>query len=142
MGDARGSKPKQPPDRPGGAIIESKQKALFAATAAQEKKGQNPTIIDLEGRSDYADYIVIVTTYSERQCQAVAEAVAQSMKADHGLQPVAKEGDGVWVLIDYGDIVVHVFHEDARAYYDLDKLWADAPRVRVPAPEYERARAV
>lgn len=142
MGIARGLQPDHPGDRYGGAIIESKQKALTAATAAQEKKGQNLTIIDLEGRSDYADYIVIVSTYSERQCQAVAESVAQCLKKDHGIEPVAKEGNGVWVLIDYGDIVVHVFHEDARAYYDLDKMWADAPRVRVPALEYVRAQAV
>lgn len=65
--------------------------------------------------------------------------MARSLKDAFGEQPMAREGQGVWVLIDYGDVVVHVFHEDARAYYDLDKLWADAPRVRVPALEYAHA---
>jgi len=125
-----------PHDRPGGAIIKARDKALNAAVAAQERKGQNLTIIDLEGRSDYADYIVIVSTYSERQGKAVADAVVRALKEQHGEAPVAREGQGVWVLVDYGDVVVHVFHEDARAYYDLDKIWADAPRVRVPALEY------
>lgn len=122
-----------------GEIIDAKHKALIAAAAAQERKGQNLTIIDLEGRSDYADYIVIVSTYSERQCRAVADAVAECLRKDHDESPVAREGQGVWILIDYGDVVIHVFHEDARAYYDLDKLWSDAPRVRVPAVAYAEA---
>jgi len=122
-----------------GSIIDSKQKALIAAHAAQEKKGQNLTIIDLADRSEYADYIVIVSTYSERQCQAVADAVKQCLEKEHRANPLAREGQGVWILLDYGDIVIHVSHDDARAYYDLEKLWADAPRVRVPAVEYAEA---
>lgn len=121
--------------------IETRNKALVAAEAAQEKKGQNVTIIDLEGQSTYTDYIVIVSTYSERQCAAVADHIFQTLRRDWGERPIHRNQQGVWVLLDYGDVVVHVFHEDARAYYDLDKLWADAPRVRVPAPREALAAA-
>lgn len=115
-------------------IIEARTKALAAAEAAQEKKGQNITIIDLEGRSSYTDYIVIVSTYSERQCAAVAESVFQTLRKSEGQRPISRNQEGVWVLLDYGDVVVHVFHEDARAYYGLDQMWGDAPRVHLPAP--------
>ena len=108
--------------------------ALDAARAAQDRKGQNLTIINLEGRSTYADMLVIATAYSDRQTLAIADSVATALKAEHGISPIHREGQGSWILLDYGDIVVHVFHEDARAFYALDKLWADAPRVEVPAP--------
>lgn len=108
--------------------------ALEAARAAQDKKGQNLTIINLEGRSSYTDMLVIATAYSERQTEAIADSIHGILKSEHGLQPLHREGQGPWILLDYGDIVVHVFHEDARAFYALDQLWADAPRVEVPAP--------
>ncbi|MBX2812503.1 MAG: ribosome silencing factor [Myxococcales bacterium] len=108
--------------------------ALEAARAAQDKKGQNLTIINLEGRSSYADMLVIATAYSERQTLAIADAIHSTLKQQHNLHPMHREGHGAWILLDYGDIVVHVFHEDARAFYALDQLWADAPRVEVPVP--------
>jgi ribosome-associated protein len=114
--------------------IDAKARALTAAEAAQSKKGQNLTIIDLTGHETYADYLIIVTAYSERQCLAVAEAVRETFKRELNDRPMNREGNGVWILLDYGDVVVHVFHEDARAYYDLDRIWANAPRVRVPPP--------
>ncbi len=109
--------------------------ALDAAQAAQDKKGQNLTIIDLRDRATYADLLVIATAYSERQTQAVADAVEEDLRRQHGLRPLHREGHGPWILLDYEDVVIHVFHEDARAYYGLDQLWADAPRIPVPAPE-------
>ncbi|MEM1025382.1 MAG: ribosome silencing factor [Myxococcota bacterium] len=115
--------------------IDAKERALAAAEAAQSKKGQNVSILDLTEQEAYADYLVIVSTYSERQCAAVADAVREQFKANFDERPISASGQGVWVLIDYGDVVVHVFHEDARAYYDLDRLWAKAPRLRVPAAE-------
>lgn len=114
--------------------IDPKTMALDAARAAQDKKGQNLTIIDLQGRSSYADMLVIATAYSDRQTQAIADSVQDVLRVEHGLRPMHREGQGPWILLDYGDIVVHVFHEDARAFYALDQLWADAPRVEVPAP--------
>lgn len=107
----------------------------MAAAAAQSKKGQNLTIIDLDGESSYTDYLLIVTAYSDRQTRAVADAVAEVMKAELGERPLSREGDGGWILLDFGDVVIHVFHEDTRAFYDLDRLWAKAPRIPVPAPD-------
>ena len=66
---------------------------------------------------------------------AIADSVAEDLRDRHGERPLAREGQGPWILIDYGDVVVHVFHEDSRAFYDLDKLWGSAPRVPVPPPE-------
>lgn len=109
--------------------------ALDAARAAQDKKGQNLTVIDLQASSAYTDMLVIATAYSDRQTHAIAEAVQDELKKRHDLRPIHREGQGAWILLDYGDIVVHVFHEDARAFYALDQLWAEAPRVTVPAPE-------
>lgn len=115
--------------------IDGKDIALAAAEAAQSKKGQNLTIIDLDGQSSYTDFLVIVTAYSERQTRAIADAVAETMKADHGQKVLSREGDSSWILLDYGAVVVHVFHEDTRAFYDLDRLWSNAPRVPVPPPQ-------
>jgi len=78
---------------------------------------------------------VIVSAYNERQTNAIADAIIEGLKAEYGIRPSVKEGQGPWVLIDYGNVVIHVFHEDARAFYDLDRLWAKAPRVPVPAFE-------
>lgn len=122
-----------------GSAIEGKDKALAAAYAAQLKKGQNLTIIDLDQESSYADYLVIVTAYNERQTRAIADAVAESMKKDHRQKLLSREGESTWILLDYGDVVVHVFHEDTRAFYDLDRIWAKAPRVQVPPPPLEVA---
>ena len=105
------------------------------AVAAQDRKGQNLTIIQVSGESSYTDYLVIVTAYSERMTNAIADTVIDDLKRDHKERPLSREGDGTWILVDYGDVVLHVFQEDARAYYDLDRLWADAPRVTVPAPD-------
>lgn len=118
----------------GGLNIDSKTMALDAARAAQDKKGQNLTIIDLRRSSTYTDALVIATAYSDRQTQAIADSVQDVLRQDHGCRPLHREGQGPWILLDYGDIVVHVFHEDARAFYALDQLWADAPRIEVPPP--------
>lgn len=77
---------------------------------------------------------MIVTAYSDRQTHAIADAVASDLR-EQGHRTIAREGHGGWILIDFGDVIVHVFHEDARAFYDLDKLWSDRPRVTVPPPE-------
>lgn len=75
-----------------------------------------------------------MTAYSERQTRAIGDAVIDEMKRKHGMEMLSREGDGSWILIDFGDVVIHVFHEDARAFYDLDRLWSSAPRVPVPPP--------
>jgi ribosome-associated protein len=119
----------------GGSAIEAKQKALAAAVAAQDKKGHGITVIDLEGECSYTDFLVVVSANSERQTAAIADAITEKMREEHQQRPLFREGQGGWVLVDYGDVIVHVFVEDTRAYYDLDRMWPNSPRVPVPASE-------
>jgi ribosome-associated protein len=105
--------------------------ALAIAAGALEKKAQNVEIIDVRGKVDYADYVVVMGGRSDRQVNAIAQGVQQHMKKEHGVKCLGVEGlpQGSWALIDFGDVVVHVFHEDTRGYYDLEALWMDAARV-------------
>ena len=115
----------------GGITIESLDKALTAARAAQERKGTNLSILNVAGLCSYADVILIVSATNERQTIAIADGIAEQLKHE-GIRPQFSEGHGDWVLLDYGDLVVHVFMEETRAYYDIDRLWAEAPRTPVP----------
>ena len=107
--------------------------ALCAAEAAQSKKGFAVTIVDVQGRCSYADAILIVSTANERQTMAVAKSIEDSIREQFNVKPQHREGKGAWHLTDYGDLLVHVFQEDSRSYYDIDQLWSEAPRIPVPA---------
>lgn len=115
--------------------MESKQRAILCAAYALEKKGFNARILDVRGLSSLTDFLLLVSGRSDRQVQAVAESVRVGLKKDHALLPLAVEGmnEGRWVLLDYGDVMVHVFQEPVREFYDLDGLWSEAPEVAVPA---------
>ena len=101
------------------------------AKVALDHKALNVEIIDVRGRVDYADYIVVMGGTSDRHVGALARYIEQELMREHGERCVGVEGmpQGNWVLMDYGDIVVHVFHRDTRGYYDLESLWIDAARV-------------
>jgi len=106
------------------------------AQAALEKKGEDVRIIDLRGRGSYADFLLVVSGQSDRQLDAIAGEIEKTLKG-LGQKVVGSEGHsgGRWILIDFGDLVVHVFHVEERGHYDLEGLWADAPQKRVhPAP--------
>jgi ribosome-associated protein len=118
-------------------VIESINKALLAAKIAQDKKGFNLSVLDVEGKCSYADAIVIASATSERQARAIADAIEGAMKDAGGGRPIFTGGSGGWALLDFGDVVVHVFLEDARAYYELDQMWSEAKRVPVPASAVE-----
>ena len=109
---------------------DSQRTAVAAARAALEKKAESVVILDLRGISGYADFLVIGSGSSDRQLEAIADSVDKELSAQ-GHRVIGSEGQrgGRWVLLDFGDVVVHVFHQDERAYYDLEGLWADAPRV-------------
>jgi ribosome-associated protein len=111
---------------------DSQRTAVAAARAALEKKAEEVLVLDLRGVSGYTDFLVIGSGSSDRQIEAIAEGVEKELK-DQGHRPIGSEGQrgGRWVLIDFGDVVVHVFHQDERGHYDLEGLWADAPRVEV-----------
>lgn len=107
--------------------------ALLAAEAALDKKAVEVEIVDVTGKVDYADFLVLTTGTSDRHVAAIAESIDQAL-GKKGWRSISVEGlpRGEWVLLDYVDVVVHVFQERTRALYDLDGLWMDARRVRVP----------
>ena len=110
--------------------------ASAAAAAIDDKKGLGVVLLDVSGLLVITDVFVIATGASRRHVKALAEEVEEELK-DVDRRPLRREGlsDGTWVLLDYGDIVVHVFDEETRAFYDLERLWGDAPRLDFqPAP--------
>jgi ribosome-associated protein len=114
----------------------SKERALLCAAYALDKKALRVRVLNVRGLSSLTDYLVIASGQSDRQVQAIAESVRLGLKQDHALPPLAVEGvrEGRWILLDYGDVMVHVFHEPTRDYYDLDGLWHEALEVPVPDP--------
>lgn len=120
-------KPKERSASPGASYIPH---ALRAAELAAEKRAKNIKIYDVNGLTLIADAFVLCTVTSEPQMKAVYNAVREGMKkADR--TPLGAEGShrGTWILIDYGDILLHIFREEAREFYDLDGLWGDAPEI-------------
>jgi ribosome-associated protein len=112
----------------------ARERATAIAVAALEKKAMGVEILDVAGRVDYADFLVVMTGRSDRHAQALAAGIEEALKKS-GVRPVAVEGlsHGTWVLMDFGDVVVHVFQADARQLYDIEGLWLDAARLPVPA---------
>ena len=102
--------------------------ARLAAGAALDKKALDPVVLDLRQLSSVADLFVILTGTSDRHVQAVAQNVMEAFNA-LGIILLGEEGlrEGKWVLMDYGEVVVHVFLEPVREYYDIERLWIDAP---------------
>jgi ribosome-associated protein len=121
---------------------ESLASAKAAVAAALDKKAVEPVLIDVCGRSSYADFIVVVSGRSDRQVDAIADGVCEALSA-RGRRPLGREGvrNGRWVLIDFGDVVVHVFYHPLREVFDLESLWIDAPRVKLQIPAEARADA-
>ncbi len=132
------------PNRPHNAVPhrisaeEARQIALLAASAGLEKKALDVQIIDVRGKVDYADYLVLMTGHSDRHVATLARSVDAELTRQ-GHRAISIEGltRGEWVLIDFVDVVVHVFHVEARALYDIDGLWLDAKRVPVSSPASE-----
>ena len=106
--------------------------AQAIATAAIEKKAFDLVLFDVRGKVPYADFLVVCSGRSDRQVKSIAEGVGRAMRAlDKPIHLNGMEGArvGRWVLMDYDDLILHVFHEDARGFYDLDRLWHDAIRL-------------
>jgi len=106
--------------------------ARVAAEAALAKKAEDVVILDVRGLTSYADYFVLATGTSDRQVMAIADSIQEEMRKA-GYRKLGIEGYelGEWVLLDYGDVVAHVFDEDIRRLYDIEGLWAEAPRIPV-----------
>jgi ribosome-associated protein len=120
---------------------DSREKALLAVRYALEKKAYDLLLVDVGALSSLADYFLICTGRSDTQVQAIVQSIDEGL-SQNGMRPLSIEGysAGQWVLVDFGDIVVHVFQEHVREFYDLERLWARAPRVALPEPYRTQAR--
>jgi len=122
--------------------LASWDRALECTRAALERKAYDLVVLETTKLTSIADYFVICSGRSDTQVQAIAEAVRDHL-GSLGVQALSTEGieRGQWALLDYGDVVVHVFQVPVRAFYDLDRLWARAPRVALPEPYQSQARS-
>ena len=107
----------------------------LALHCAADKKATDIRVLDLREIASFAEYFVIASGGNQRQVQAVCDEINERLKIELDSRPVRIEGynSGEWVLLDYGDFIVHIFDKDARDFYDLERLWRDARRVEVPA---------
>jgi ribosome-associated protein len=112
------------------ALPESRLVAVTAARAAAEKQGADITVLDVRSLIVITDFFVIVSGSTSRQVKTIVDAVEEALRG-LGVKPLRREGEteGRWVLLDYFDVVVHVFGAEERRYYDLERLWKDADRL-------------
>jgi ribosome-associated protein len=112
-------------------VADAQARAVLAAGAASSKKADDILVLEVGDIISITDYFVIASASNPRLVRTIVDEVERVMKEEASLAPRGTEGldDASWVLLDYGDIVVHVFLDETREYYDLDRLWADAPRV-------------
>jgi ribosome-associated protein len=108
----------------------------WAVEAAQDKQAVDITVLKLSGDGAFAEYFVLCSGRSQPQIQAISESVEERLTRHH-VRLAHREGKpgAEWVLLDYGDFIVHIFSERAREYYDLERLWRDAERLDIPGPE-------
>jgi ribosome-associated protein len=120
---------------------QSVARARVAVVAAAEKKGSDLAVLDVGEVLSIIDLFVLASASNARQVRTIVEEVEQALTEHDGSKPISVEGkaDASWVLLDYGDIVVHVFLDETRAYYDLDRLWGDVPRIEVDVPVSQAA---
>ena len=111
---------------------DSKDKALLIAELASDKKADDIVILDMQKVSSFCDYFVILSAGSAKKTQAIADHLETSLGRKK-IKPHHAEGkkDSLWILLDYGDVVVHIFYEETRRFYDLERLWGDAERVEL-----------
>ena len=123
-----GELPAGPPENPRAKALAHKIAQLLL-----DKKATDVLVLDVRGMASYADYIVLASAESDRQVSAMSENVHVKLKEEDGLYPTGTEGKetGQWVLLDYGEVVAHLFQSEVRAFYDLEGLWADAPREKL-----------
>ena len=116
--------------------LESKAKSLVIAQASLDKKADDVLILHVAPLTSLADYLVLCSADSDRQVRAITDHI-HSVLSGLGVKPLSVEGlsTSQWILMDFADVVVHVFRTDIREHYGLEKLWGDAKRVRLPAQQ-------
>ena len=124
------------------ASAEARDTALLAAQAAADKLATDVAIVDVSERLAITDAFVLASAPNERQVQAIVDEVEEKLR-EAGAKPIRREGhkEGRWVLLDYGEIVVHVQHEEERMFYALERLWSDCPVVDLDLPAVAGADA-
>jgi len=109
--------------------IQSRVRA--AVKAAQDKKAEELSVLAVAKLTSIADYFILCTATNERQAQAIADSILDRLREELHVKPLLVEGTtpGRWILIDFGDFIAHIFTEDCRRFYGLERLWGDAPNV-------------
>ena len=117
------------------AEITSWDKTLLLARFALDKKACDLVVLDVREQTSMADYFILCSGRSDRQVQSIVQGIEENA-GEEGIRPYAVEGAqrGHWALIDFSDVIVHVFYEPVREFYDLDGLWGHAPRANLPEP--------
>jgi ribosome-associated protein len=117
------------------AAISSWDKTLLLTRFALEKKARDLVVLEVRELTSIADYFIICSGSSDRQVQSIAQGIEENL-SEFGHSPLSVEGvnRGHWVLMDFSDVIVHIFYEPVREFYDLDGLWGHAPRVGLPEP--------
>jgi len=108
--------------------LQNREQALKAVEYGLDRKALKPVLMDLTKLTSMTDYFVILSGTNSRQVEAIADGIIKSFRENEQIDVLHKESDRIskWVLLDYGDIIIHVFDEEAREYYDLERLWSDA----------------
>lgn len=132
--------PSRASDVDAASLADSRETALHAVEAALDKKALGPVLLEVAHQPSYTDYLLVLSGRSDRHVQHIADGILESFARDLGRKPIGTEGmtDGRWVLLDFGELVVHVFHHPLRDFYDLEGLWCEAPRVPLDLPEDAR----
>ncbi|MCT1802750.1 ribosome silencing factor [Kocuria carniphila] len=119
------------------AFPESVEIIRAAALAADEKKAENIVAFDVSDSLAITDAFMVASAPNERQVSAVVDAIEDKLIQEHKVKPLRREGrgEGRWVLLDFGDIVIHVLHDEDRAFYALERLWGDSPKISLNLPE-------
>lgn len=108
------------------------ERALKCAELAYDKKAFDIHALDISKVSSIADYLVIISGASDKQNQAIADGIRTGLKKYGKVRDIEGESEGKWIVMDYGDVLVHIFHDTLRRYYDLDGLWSKAPDLELP----------
>ena len=116
--------------------LDAEERALLACRAASDRKALDIVVLDLREVSSITDLFLVCSGQNPRQMQAIAEAIDDHLSGQ-GVEPLSREGirEGSWILLDYDDLVVHIFSEGAREFYSLERLWAQTPRLNRLAGE-------
>ena len=120
----------------------SHEQAIFIAQAAKDKKAEDVLVLEVGDLTSLADFFIFASGKSERQVRGLASFIEKMMATRYHTNPgIEGKETANWILLDYGDIIVHIFRPDIRQYYALEKMWADAPQVPIPESEHPLAPA-